>query len=73
MEPDSIVSPEPESDAELAFEGALRPKSLAEFVGQFQGSGAAAVVAPGGRDPEPNTRSTFFLLALPVSARPLLP
>ncbi len=34
MEPDSIVSPEPESDAELAFEGALRPKSLAEFVGQ---------------------------------------
>lgn len=34
MEPESIVSPEPESEAELAFEGALRPKSLAEFVGQ---------------------------------------
>ena len=27
-------SPVPESDAELAFEGALRPRSLAEFVGQ---------------------------------------
>lgn len=31
---DPIVRPLPESDAELAFEGALRPKSLAEFVGQ---------------------------------------
>ena len=31
---DAIVSPAPESDAELAFEGALRPRSLAEFVGQ---------------------------------------
>jgi len=31
---DDIASPMPESDAELAFEGALRPKSLAEFVGQ---------------------------------------
>ncbi|HEV7622905.1 MAG TPA: AAA family ATPase, partial [Amnibacterium sp.] len=30
----SIVRSTPESDAELAFEGALRPKSLAEFVGQ---------------------------------------
>ena len=30
----AIVRPTPESDAELAFEGALRPKSLAEFVGQ---------------------------------------
>lgn len=29
-----FVSLEPESEAELAFEGALRPKSLAEFVGQ---------------------------------------
>lgn len=29
-----IIRPTPESDAELAFEGALRPKSLAEFVGQ---------------------------------------
>lgn len=34
MEPDWVVRPEPESDAELAFEGALRPKSLDEFVGQ---------------------------------------
>jgi len=34
LEFDSIVSPEPESDAELAFEGAMRPKSLAEFIGQ---------------------------------------
>lgn len=33
-EHDAIVRPTPESDAELAFEGALRPKSLAEFVGQ---------------------------------------
>ena len=31
---DSIIRPTPESEAELAFEGALRPKSLAEFVGQ---------------------------------------
>jgi Holliday junction DNA helicase RuvB len=30
----SAVDPIPQSDAELAFEGALRPKSLAEFVGQ---------------------------------------
>ncbi|CAN5308014.1 Holliday junction branch migration DNA helicase RuvB [soil metagenome] len=29
-----IVRAEPESEAELAFEGALRPSSLAEFVGQ---------------------------------------
>jgi Holliday junction DNA helicase RuvB len=29
-----IISSVPESEAELAFEGALRPKSLAEFVGQ---------------------------------------
>jgi Holliday junction DNA helicase RuvB len=29
-----IALTEPESDAELAFEGALRPQSLAEFVGQ---------------------------------------
>ena len=33
-EPDSIVRPTPESEAELAFEGALRPRSLAEFIGQ---------------------------------------
>ena len=32
--PAAIVRPTPESDAELAFEGALRPKTLAEFVGQ---------------------------------------
>ncbi|WP_210481343.1 Holliday junction branch migration DNA helicase RuvB [Naasia sp. SYSU D00948] len=31
---DVTVRPEPESEAELAFEGALRPKSLGEFVGQ---------------------------------------
>ncbi|MCU1437673.1 MAG: ruvB [Naasia sp.] len=30
----SIVQPEPESETELAFEGALRPSSLGEFVGQ---------------------------------------
>ena len=34
MDADWVVRPEPESEAELAFEGALRPKSLAEFVGQ---------------------------------------
>ena len=28
------MQPTPESEAELAFEGALRPKSLAEFIGQ---------------------------------------
>ncbi|MGL4339736.1 MAG: Holliday junction branch migration DNA helicase RuvB [Rhodoglobus sp.] len=31
---ESIVSLTPESEAELAFEGALRPKSLGEFIGQ---------------------------------------
>src|SRR3954468_21950205 len=31
---DAIVNAAPESAAELAFEGALRPRSLAEFVGQ---------------------------------------
>ncbi len=31
---DAIVRPDIESEAELAFEGALRPRSLAEFVGQ---------------------------------------
>jgi Holliday junction DNA helicase RuvB len=31
---DPVLSPRPESDAELAFEGALRPRTLAEFVGQ---------------------------------------
>ncbi len=31
---DEVLLPTPESDAELAFEGALRPRSLAEFVGQ---------------------------------------
>ncbi len=30
----SIIQPTPESEAELAFEGALRPKSLSEFIGQ---------------------------------------
>ncbi|MBG6238123.1 Holliday junction DNA helicase RuvB [Mycetocola sp. CAN_C7] len=29
-----LTDPAPESDAELVFEGALRPQSLAEFVGQ---------------------------------------
>lgn len=36
---DSIVTPDPESEAELAFEGALRPKSLGEFVGQAKARG----------------------------------
>jgi Holliday junction DNA helicase RuvB len=31
---DQLLSPRPESDAELAFEGALRPRTLGEFVGQ---------------------------------------
>lgn len=31
---DDVLVPTPESDAELAFEGALRPQSLGEFVGQ---------------------------------------
>ncbi|WP_395640411.1 Holliday junction branch migration DNA helicase RuvB [Pseudolysinimonas sp.] len=31
-----LVRPAPESEAELAFEGALRPRSLAEFVGQVK-------------------------------------
>lgn len=31
---EQVLNPRPESEAELAFEGALRPRSLAEFVGQ---------------------------------------
>ena len=31
---DPVIRPTPESETELAFEGALRPRSLAEFVGQ---------------------------------------
>jgi Holliday junction DNA helicase RuvB len=31
---ESVIVPEPQSQVELAFEGALRPRSLAEFVGQ---------------------------------------
>ena len=31
---EAVLRPLPESEAELAFEGALRPQSLAEFVGQ---------------------------------------
>lgn len=34
MTTDDVVRPTPESEAELAFEGALRPTSLDEFVGQ---------------------------------------
>jgi Holliday junction DNA helicase RuvB len=34
MGSDDVTRPDPESEAELAFEGALRPKSLTEFVGQ---------------------------------------
>ncbi|MDM4763237.1 Holliday junction branch migration DNA helicase RuvB [Galbitalea sp. SE-J8] len=34
MSDHDLVSPAPESEAELAFEGALRPTRLAEFVGQ---------------------------------------
>jgi Holliday junction DNA helicase RuvB len=31
---DEVLRPTPESEAELAFEGALRPRTMAEFVGQ---------------------------------------
>ncbi|WP_085367767.1 Holliday junction branch migration DNA helicase RuvB [Leifsonia sp. NCR5] len=34
MSDDDLTTPELESESELAFEGALRPRSLAEFVGQ---------------------------------------
>ena len=34
--PAELLAPELESDAELAFEGALRPASLTEFVGQVK-------------------------------------
>jgi len=36
---DPITTPDAESEAELAFEGALRPRSLAEFVGQTKARG----------------------------------
>ena len=31
---DDLTAPELESETELAFEGALRPRTLSEFVGQ---------------------------------------
>jgi Holliday junction DNA helicase RuvB len=34
MSDDRTLDPTPESEAELAFEGALRPKTLTEFIGQ---------------------------------------
>lgn len=40
----SAVRPTPESEAELAFEGALRPRSLAEFVGQQKVRGQLQVM-----------------------------
>ena len=40
----SVVEPTPESEAEIAFEGALRPKSLAEFVGQTKVRGQLQVL-----------------------------
>jgi Holliday junction DNA helicase RuvB len=33
---DLVIKPTPESEVELAFEGALRPRSLADFVGQHK-------------------------------------
>ncbi|MFT4123346.1 MAG: Holliday junction branch migration DNA helicase RuvB [Microbacteriaceae bacterium] len=39
MSEHELVSPAAESEAELAFEGALRPTSLAEFVGQARARG----------------------------------
>ncbi len=36
---DAVTAPGAESEAELAFEGALRPRSLAEFVGQSKARG----------------------------------
>ena len=40
----SAVRPTPESEVELAFEGALRPRSLAEFVGQQKVRGQLQVM-----------------------------
>ena len=37
--PEDLTNPAAESDAELAFEGALRPRSLSEFVGQSKARG----------------------------------
>jgi len=37
--PEDLTNPASESDSELAFEGALRPRSLSEFVGQTKARG----------------------------------
>src|SRR5437899_1334841 len=39
MSDEDLTAPELESESELAFEGALRPRSLAEFVGATTRSG----------------------------------
>ena len=56
-----VTNPTLEGDAELAFEGALRPKSLGEFVGQQKVRGqlqlllTAASMVSVTKDPSPSS------------------
>jgi len=78
-----VARPEPESDAELAFESALRPRSLDEFVGQRKVCGqlqlllSAAAIQNRAPDhvllagPPGLGKTTLAMIVAHESARPL--
>src|ERR1700710_1080626 len=80
---DEVLRPTPESDAELAFEGALRPRSLAEFVGQAKVRGQLQLLLTAARmqdrtadhillaGPPGLGKTTLAMMFAPESGRPL--
>ena len=64
-----IVRPTPESEDELAFEGALRPEVPRRVRRPGEGARAVAAAAAGGRDAESRRPTTSCWPVLPGSAR----